>query len=522
MPMPDHNTPKAHKKGKRRRSTLVSARRWIQAFSLCAFMITLMATRLGGMASPANNLAVRISPFTMLTTMISSRTFLIGSSVALVLLASSFVAGRAWCGWLCPLGTILDIFPLARIRKKQAHISDRLRSAKYAILLTAILAAVFSNLTLLFLDPITITTRTLTVGLLPVLDKSIYQLELILVNVPPLADTVYKFDQWLRPAVFQSTPAIFLYPAIVLGFFALLIALNFLAERFWCRYLCPLGAVLGLGAKLSLFRRTVKNSCTSCGLCEATCPTGTIDRAHGFRSDPSECTLCFNCLGTCKNSEFAFRQAARPETGYEYDPGRRTFLESFGAFAVGAVIVNSNVLKLPDTRFALRPPGSTEVGLLSKCVRCGLCVKACPTQALQFDPENSSVVGFMTPVFVPRNGFCDYNCNACGQTCPVQAIPSLLLDEKHKVVIGKAVIDHDICLAWGHQTPCIVCEEMCPLDKKAINLETRTILDPQGQKIELQLPVVNSETCIGCGTCEFKCPVPGEAAIRVHTVETTL
>jgi len=517
--MPDQITSLIQKRKRKSSSPLVRTRKWVQAAAMIVFGATLLWTRWGQLGPPASNLAVRLSPFSMITSSISSRTLLLGSTVALILLASSFVVGRAWCGWLCPLGTVLDLFPFSKLSKKTLRIPERMRSIKYGILLTAILAAIFSNLTLLFLDPLTILTRTFSVVLFPGLDRFVFWLERLLVNVPALSNGVYAFDQVLRPAVFPSTPPVFLYTSLVLGFFALLLALNVLAERFWCRYLCPLGAILGLGSKFSLIKRKVKESCTSCGVCESKCPTGTIDPNQGYRSDPAECTLCFNCLGTCKNSQFEFAFPSSSEKRHEYDPARRTFLASLGTVALGAALLKTKWLNLVNTHFSLRPPGAESDFLLAKCVRCGLCVKVCPTQALQFDPQNGGLEGFMTPVFVPRNGYCDYSCNSCGQICPVQAIPPIPLDEKRKTVIGKAVIDKEICLAWGEHTPCIVCEEMCPLPQKAITLDTQPFMDEHGKPFELQLPVVNLEICIGCGICEFKCPLPAEAAIRVHSQE---
>ena len=153
---------------------------------------------------------------------------------------------------------------------------------------------------------------------------------------------------------------------------------------------------------------------------------------------------------------------------------------------------------------------------MSKCIRCGACVRVCPTSALQPAMLQAGWDGFATPILIPRKGACDYGCNSCGQTCPVQAIPPLALKQKQVAVIGKVDIDHDRCLPWGKNVPCSVCEEMCPLPKKAIHFEGTV----QGEKIhapgDVQLPVVEQGLCIGCGICEFKCPVDGEAAIRVR------
>jgi len=118
-------------------------------------------------------------------------------------------------------------------------------------------------------------------------------------------------------------------------------------------------------------------------------------------------------------------------------------------------------------------------------------------------------------VLIPRLGYCDYSCNACGQVCPVQAIPHLSLEEKRNQVIGKAYINQDRCIAWSDHQACIVCEEMCPIPEKAIYLEEQEILLRDGSMTTIQLPHVERDKCIGCGICEYKCPVNGEAAIRV-------
>jgi NAD-dependent dihydropyrimidine dehydrogenase PreA subunit len=89
------------------------------------------------------------------------------------------------------------------------------------------------------------------------------------------------------------------------------------------------------------------------------------------------------------------------------------------------------------------------------------------------------------------------------------------LDQKQKTPIGKAYIDPRICIPWSGRGECIVCEEMCPLPEKAIVLEETTSQDESGEVRILQAPVVLHDRCIGCGLCENKCPVNGEAAIRV-------
>lgn len=117
---------------------------------------------------------------------------------------------------------------------------------------------------------------------------------------------------------------------------------------------------------------------------------------------------------------------------------------------------------------------------------------------------------------MPRIGYCDYSCNACGLVCPVRAIPPLSLPEKRGRVIGQAYIDKNRCIPWADHRDCIVCEEMCPVPDKAIKLERVDVPHPDGGMVSIQQPYVVRERCNGCGICEYKCPVNGESAIRVY------
>ena len=147
-------------------------------------------------------------------------------------------------------------------------------------------------------------------------------------------------------------------------------------------------------------------------------------------------------------------------------------------------------------------------------------MKICPTSGLQpaSPPSPQSwgeAEGIWSPRLIPRLGYCDYGCNACGQICPSGAIPPLSLAEKRTKIIGLAVVDRDRCLPWASAIPCIVCEEMCPTPEKAIRLEEIPSTNSNGEIVMLQQPYVLKDLCIGCGICEYRCPLVGEAAIRV-------
>jgi len=439
-------------------------RRAVQLAALAAFLVLFVGARGGGWPGSLAKLALRLDPLLVLANLLASRAFLAGSALALVTVGLTLVFGRAWCGWLCPLGTILDLFSLRRWRGKRLPPSERWRSVKYGLLLSILLAALFTNLTLLILDPLTILMRSLAAGWWPAVDPLVTWAEGALYAVPWLQAPVSAFDGLLRPAVLPTTQAFYrdawLYGAVLLA----VIGLNVLAERFWCRYLCPLGGLLGLLSKVTVFKRLVARSqCNDCDACARVCPTGAIQAAQGYASDPGECTLCLDCLVACPRQGNLFPAGLAPARWNDYDPSRRQALAVMGVTAAGVFLLRSDLTVSRDDPHLIRPPGARENNLLAACVRCGECVRVCPTSAIQPALGEAGLEGLWAPVLVPRAGYCDYSCNACGGACPVAAIPPLSLDEKRQRVIGAAYINQNRCIAWSGHKPCIVCEEMCPL-----------------------------------------------------------
>jgi ferredoxin len=329
-------------------------------------------------------------------------------------------------------------------------------------------------------------------------------------------DAITRFDNLIRPAFFTTDMLTYRDGWLFGLIFAVIIALNLISRRFWCRYICPLGAFYGILSKVSIVRRRVGENCNKCKLCQDICPTGTIDREKGCSSDPGECIMCLKCMDACPCGESNFGPVYLPAALNSYDPGRRQIFLGLGAAAVLAMLFRLTPLGKSTNIRKIRPPGSTEETMTSRCIRCGECIKACPTAAIQPAGSEAGAEAFWTPVLVPRNGFCQYSCNNCGQVCPVEAIPPLQLKAKQITPIGLAVIDRTRCLPWAQNTPCIVCEEMCPVPHKAIILENATAANSSGEQISLQRPLVVRGRCIGCGLCEFKCPVDGKAAIRVE------
>ena len=162
-------------------------------------------------------------------------------------------------------------------------------------------------------------------------------------------------------------------------------------------------------------------------------------------------------------------------------------------------------------------------------------MKVCPTNVIQPAVFDAGVEGFFTPQMDFRRGYCDWNCNECGKVCPTQAIRELTLEEKRLKVIGRAYIDRNTCIPWSEGRDCLVCQELCPTPEKAIVFDTgggkgrrragsgagSDAGSGAGQHAGVKLPSVVPERCIGCGICEYNCPVANEVAIRVRSTEQT-
>jgi MauM/NapG family ferredoxin protein len=270
-------------------------------------------------------------------------------------------------------------------------------------------------------------------------------------------------------------------------------------------------------SKVALLRPVIGVACNRCAQCVGVCRVDAIDARGGYEIIPAECTVCLDCLAACPEGGIGFRWHWRPAPLRETDPSRRQVLTALATGAVGVAVLRTGIRAKQPHPQLIRPPGvEDEDDFLARCLRCSQCMKVCPTSGLQPALFETGLEGLWTPRLVPRLGYCDYGCNACGQVCPSGAIPPLDLTRKREAIIGVAVIDRDCCLPWAYGTPCIVCEEMCPTPEKAIKLEEVAVTDDRGESIVVQRPYVLENLCIGCGICEYQCPVEGKAAIGVY------
>jgi len=509
-------------RGKGGRSSPVSAggravlslrriRQSVQAIALVLFFYLAVAATFPLVSPLPVDLFFRADPLAGLAASLSARELAPHALWALPVALATILLGRVFCGWLCPLGTTLDVFRFDDRTKRRDY--PRLRPTKHLLLLLLVVGALLGVLLLAVLDPITLCMRAVGTAILPSLNLVVTAALLALYQTGLAPDLVLAVDGLLRPAVLPVQQHTYQMSVVLAGLLAGVVALNLLAPRFWCRYLCPLGALLGVLGRATPLQRRVGPECTSCGRCVAQCKMAAI-RPKGFRGDAAECVQCFDCVDECPERAIGVR-LGWPEPAYS--PSRRQFLAAAGLGVAGVAVLRVDASASGLDQHLVRPPGAAP-DFLQRCIRCSQCVKVCPTGGLQPAGLQSGWEGLWSPVLVGRLGYCEWSCNACGQVCPTGAIKPLALAQKRKTFIGTAYIDQNRCIPWADQRDCIVCQEMCPLPEKAIVLDPVEVADESGGKRVLKRPRVIREWCIGCAICENRCPVPREAAIRVYSL----
>ncbi|MDO8671784.1 MAG: 4Fe-4S dicluster domain-containing protein, partial [Dehalococcoidia bacterium] len=444
-----------------------------------------------------------------------------GLLYAVPLLLLTLVAGRAFCAWICPLGTTLDAFkigPKRRLppgswRERPSAEGPAFRSIKHAILIFIMVGALFTSAFLVLLDPLSLLSRSLATSLYPSANAIFSSLQRSMYDAGVLPGLWVWLDDSLRGSVLPYQQAFFRMTSLFLLLFAGIILLNLVAHRFWCRYLCPLGAFFSLLTRAPILKRSVTVECDKCGKCLNACKMGAIS-AKDFSSDAGECILCLNCQSVCPRN--AIRFAGNPLAAVRrYDPSRRTILASLGVGILAIGGFRTTAAEKDPSPWLVRPPGARKDGFIQRCIRCGECMKVCPTQGLQPTLFEAGLEGMWSPILVSRLGPCDWSCTSCGHVCPTGAVEKLNLNDKRQLIIGTAYIDENRCIPWADRRDCIVCQELCPVPDKAIVLEPIELKNNQGDMVTVKRPRVLRKLCIGCGICEYTCPVPNQAAIRV-------
>jgi len=496
------------------------------------------------------NWLIQLDPLVGLGTLLATGALYAGLLWGLATIILSIILGRFFCGWICPFGALHQLIGFLHNRgrsvktKLDANRYRRGQALKYWLLVFLLSAALGELLSWLMGIPWRQTTAfmiggalVLVGGILAVAMKwvadykklirpvvglwflwlllgIIFNGESVLVAslqtglLDPLPLMYRSINLALLPLVdhgaIQSAVAPRSYEgAWLIGtLFGAAVCMNLWIPRFYCRFVCPLGALLGFLGRWAIWRVGKQaTACKDCRMCEKHCE-GACQPATQIRI--SECVLCLNCMDDCQHGHVGYH--TQPSAAGEVlapDMNKREFMT---AFVAGSAMVAW--LRLSGTVGAnwhpslVRPPGALpEADFLTRCTKCGQCMRICPTNVIQPDGLIGGLESLWTPVLNFRIGSsgCQVNCIACGHVCPTAAIRPLDLDERFgrgrfasdgPIRIGTAFVDRGRCLPWAMDRPCIVCQENCPVSPKAIY--TRVHFNPV--RMDPQLIVKQADT----------------------------
>ncbi|MCX8045137.1 MAG: 4Fe-4S dicluster domain-containing protein [Desulfobacterota bacterium] len=466
-------------------------RRIVQC-AVLAFIGFLFFAAAYGVRLPADIL-LRADPLIALAASVASRSLHQPLVISLIVFLAALLGGRIFCGWICPLGTLFDFLP-----RRHRHIASATSNIKYGLLLCIALCSLAGINAAGLVDPLTILTRISAFVIRPITDAAG---NTALDAVRPLAERLrlFSLSRTIIPQFLYNAAG--LSALVVLG----LCLLNLYAHRFWCRSLCPLGALLGVVSLVAPLRRRVGNACTHCMACRRICPVDAINE-DPTRCRLAECIVCGTCSSVCPEAAISFTRRSKVLSFRQgIVIGRRTLITSLAAGIAWSVAVRATPVGRLAGKGLLRPPGSvSEDMFLSRCIRCGQCMAVCPTNTLQPCLFEAGLEGIWSPRLMPRLAGCDQTCSRCGEVCPTGAIRALSLDEKKHAKIGTAFIDTNRCLVWAQHRLCFICDEQCPYNAIVFKWH-------DGER----KPFVIDIRCNGCGLCEQQCPVQGTSAIIV-------
>lgn len=475
----------------------------------------------------------------------------------------ALILGRAYCSFACPFGILMDIFrkiaifPAVSKKLKKTSIG-KFCQKKFAVyrfskarnimrgsfLIIAILCIVAGYTSLLgLIDPYSLYGKFMGGIVHPS----------VAMFTDWLGLTLSKFDIYAIPST-NGNPEVPLaaFGLALIILFGLLIS-SALRGRLYCNTICPVGTFLGMLSKFSLFKISLDEStCVSCGMCERLCKTQCID-SKAKTLDYSRCVDCFNCGVQCpKNAikiKSVFSKKSEKESSENFSSNRKTVKEKSvslsrrdfpkrfaGLLAIlglsakaeaqmrqqkrkrncGTCEVDENLYTpykkkgtRPDYRITLPPGAESLENFAEHCTGCQICVSACKSQMLKPSISEYGLAGFMQPYMDFNEGFCLYDCHSCTKVCPTGALKFLTGKQKRKTKIGTAIFKPSLCVVKTDGTDCSACGEHCPV--QAIEMI------PFGDKSKsLFIPKVHEDVCIGCGACEYVCPVAPHKAIMVR------
>jgi len=494
---------------------LKQVRRLCQLVCLFVFLFLFRQTDYSGKDTIpyAVNLFFRLDPLVLAVVTLATKTFISILWPAFIVIGLTLVFGRVFCSWVCPLGTLIDLS--GRLIKPRLKTNLNLKYLKYTILIVLLISSSFGVQFLGFADPFSLLVRGLAFSLDPMLNYLVSGFFDGVYTLAPafVSDLTEPLYQNLKSFVLPYKQSFFHLAYLSFFILVLIFFLEFFEKRFWCRNLCPLGGLLALISKVSVFKRIPLKACSHCRMCESECRMRTFDENSRFQFE--ECNLCMDCLEFCPDQITTFKFSFPRNTPMVDITRRQMVLAGLTGFALPVLARTQAISRMPDEK-VIRPPGAQdEIAFSASCVRCGECMKVCINNALQPLFLERGIDGMFTPVLVPRIGYCEFNCTLCSGVCPTGALKKLTLEQKHAFVIGSAFFDKNKCMVYAQEKSCIVCEEHCPVHDKAIKFNEKAVKKADGADVTLKQPYVVEALCIGCGICEYVCPVQGVAAIRI-------
>ena len=447
--------------------------------------------------------------------------------VVAILLVLTLLFGRVYCSVICRLGVMQDIISWIhgktkkknRFRFSYSPAINWLRYGVLALFIVALVAGLHSLVALV--APYSAYGRIASNLLAPVYQLGNNFFAWIAERAGSYA--FYSTEVWIRSG------ATF---AVAAATFAVVAVLAWKHGRTWCNTICPVGSVLGLFSRFSVFAPVIDTEkCRNCGLCGKQCKSSCINMKE-HEIDYSRCVACMDCIETCKEGaiHYACRYGKKgspsPAQG-NVDKSKRAFLVS-SAIATTAVAAKAQEMKVdgglaeieratkPERQTRIVPAGSLSLkNFADHCTACQLCVSVCPNQVLR---PSTSLMTLMQPEMSYERGYCRPECTKCSDVCPAGAIRPISVEEKSSTQIGHAVVCLDNCVVNTDEVSCCNCARHCPAG--AISMVRKNPDDPKS----LRIPVVNEERCIGCGACENLCPARPFTAIHVegHEVHKTI
>lgn len=462
--------------------------------------------------------------------------------IVAVLLILTLLFGRLYCSVICPAGVFQDIinrmFCIGKKKKKGIRRFSYHKPAnwlRYLLLAATALTTLlgFSGLCLL-LDPYSNFGR---------ISANLFRPAVMWGN-NVLADWLMKMDNY---ALFHVTISTVSVAALIASVTVLLVFIVMVVfrGRLFCNTLCPVGALLSLVSRYSLFRISFdKDACTHCGNCERSCKAEAIN-AKDLTVDTSRCVDCFNCVSSCAKGGLQYRfnppfrkeapvsvpdtetQKKMQSSSVDAGNSRRTFLATGVTVAASLPMVSAIAEGAQQVRGRhrtrkgqtdwppLTPPGSLNLERFKdKCTGCHICVVKCPSQVLRPAGLEYGMDYLLKPRMAYISSYCNYECTVCSEVCPAEALKPITVEEKKTLQMGIATFFINRCIVKTEGTDCGACSEHCPT--QAVHM-----VPYEGT---LTIPQVNPDLCVGCGGCESICPVrPARAIIvKANTVHKNI